>query len=67
MNEVVDHFKSVLLTRQSKSVENAGFITINSDSGTVIKTYTQKKIGFSYFYGKRKVLDDGVSTTHLDI
>ena len=30
-------------------------------------TYTQTKKGLEYFYAKRRVLDDGVSTTHLDI
>ena len=44
-------------------VENAGFIRDDLE----IKTYTQKKKGLSYFYCKRKVLSDGVSTTHLDL
>ena len=44
-------------------VTNAGFIR----TGTDIKTYEQTKTGLSYFYAKRKVLADGVSTTHLDI
>ncbi len=35
--------------------------------GLDIKTYTQKKVGFRYFYAKRQVLSDGISTTHLDI
>ena len=48
----------------SKKVENAGFI--RGKDGT-IKTYTQIKVGMSYVYMKRKVLDDGVSTTHLDL
>jgi hypothetical protein len=32
-----------------------------------IHTYKQKRDGLSYFYGKRKVSEDGVSTTPLDI
>ena len=48
---------------QSHTVENAGFIR----EGTDILTYTQRKKGLNYFYAKRIVLDDGVSTTHLDI
>ena len=44
-------------------IENAGFIRDGLDT----KTYTQIKKGLGYFYGKRKVLADGVSTTHLDI
>jgi len=30
-------------------------------------TYTQTRTGLSYFYGKRKVLDDGVSTAPTDL
>jgi hypothetical protein len=45
------------------TVTNAGFIR----DGTDIKTYTQTKAGLGYFYAKRKVLADGVTTTHLDI
>ena len=32
-----------------------------------IFTYSQEKIGFNYFYCKRKVLRDGISTVPLDI
>ena len=45
------------------TVENAGFIRDGLDT----RTYTQTKKGLNYFYIKRKVLSDGVSTTHLDI
>ena len=44
-------------------IENAGFIM----DGLETRTYTQVKKGLNYFYCKRKVLADGVSTTHLDI
>ena len=37
------------------------------DKDGVINTYTQYKQGMSFFYGKRKVLEDNVSTTHLNI
>ena len=60
----VDPFKNVLNTKEPHRVENAGFIRFKDG---VIKTYTQAKTGMGYFYAKRKVLDDGVSTTHLDI
>ena len=53
----------VLNTQQPHSVENAGFIKDSRDT----KTYTQKKVGMGYFYAKRKFLEDGVTTTHLDI
>ena len=44
-------------------VENAGFIRDGLDT----RTYTQTKKGLNYFYCKRKVLSDGIHTTHLDI
>ena len=50
--------------RQHHEVENAGF---TRDNRRTIKTYTQTKKGLGYFYEKRKVKLDGVSTTHLDI
>ena len=56
-------FETVLKSQQPAFFENAGFIR----DGTETKTYVQIKKGLSYFYGKRKVLSDGVSTTHLDI
>ena len=34
---------------------------------TAMFTYSQDKIGFNYFYCKRKVLEDGISTRPLDI
>ena len=49
--------------RHQHFVENAGFIIDGLDT----KTYTQTKKGLNYFYCKRKVLADGVSTVHLDI
>ena len=54
----------VLKSKKPHMVENAGFIR---GKDGIIKTYTQMKSGMGYFYAKRKVLDDGVSTTHLDI
>ena len=64
-NEVTkSHMLNVLDTKQPHNVENAGFI---KDSQGTIKTYTQEKRGLGYFYAKRKVLEDGISTTHLDI
>ena len=59
-----EHFRGVLETKKPHKVENAGFIR---GKDGVIQTYTQVKTGMGYFYAKRKVLDDGVSTTHLDI
>ena len=58
-----EHFEEILKSQQPAFFENAGFIR----DGVKTKTYTQTKKGLSYFYAKRKVLSDGVSTTHLDI
>ena len=59
-----EHFLDVLTTKEPKMVENAGFIR-NKEG--IIQTYTQYKKGMTFFYAKRKVLPDNVSTTHLDI
>ena len=58
-----DHFLSVLETRQSTMNTNKGFVMKNNE----MVTYAMTKEGLSYFYCKRKVLDDGMSTTYLDI
>ena len=64
-NEVLkSHFLNVIQTQNPCNFENAGFV---KDSEGTIKTYTQEKKGLSYFYAKRKVLSDGVTTTHLNI
>jgi hypothetical protein len=53
----------VLLTKQSGSGTNRGFRVIDNK----MYTYLKERAGFSYFYPKRKVLADGVSTIPLDI
>ena len=58
-----EHFLSVLMTQIPEMVINSGFIKDN----LIIKTYIQKKQGLGFFYAKRKVLPDGIRTTHLDI
>ena len=58
-----DKFLHVLLTKQNSSGVNRGFRVVNN----TMYTYEQVKDAFSYFYPKRKVLADGVSTTPLDI
>ena len=64
-NELLkEHFLDVFNTQKPHSIENAGFV---KDSRGTIKTYTQKKVGMGCFYAERKVLEDGVTTTHLDI
>ena len=58
-----DKYLNVLLTQRPSSGVNRGFRTVNN----TMYTYNQVRDGFSYFYPKRKVLDDGVSTQPLDI
>lgn len=56
-------FRSVLKTQKKCSGENMGFKVRNNG----VCTYRQMRNGFTYFYCKRKVLSDGVSTQPLDI
>ena len=58
-----DKFLHVLLTKQNSSGVNRGFRVVNN----TMYTYEQVRDAFSYFYPKRNVLADGVSTTPLDI
>ena len=64
-NELVrEDFLSIIENpRQEHLVENAGFIR----DGLHTRTYIQIKKGLNYFYAKREILADGVSTTHLTI
>ena len=64
-NELIKQDFLEMIENPSKehTVQNAGFIR----EGTDILTYTQNKKGLNYFYAKRIVLEDGVSTTHLNI
>ena len=56
-------FKNVLLRKRPEIVENRGIRA----KGTSMYTYKQSKVGFNYFYVKRKVSEDSVSTSPLDI
>ena len=56
-------FENTLNSRTIISANNMGFRLKNNN----IFTYSQEKIGFNYFYCKRKVLEDGISTEPLDI
>ena len=56
-------YLDVLTNRVSGSGQNRGFRTV----GSTMYTYSQNRHGLSYFYPKRKVLEDGVTTTYLDI
>jgi hypothetical protein len=56
-------FRQVLKTRRPGSGNNTGFRARNN----TVYTYTQERSGFSYFYCKRRVLDDGRTTVPLDL
>ena len=58
-----DKYLDVILSKRSGSGVNRGFRVMNNK----MCTYIQVKNAFSYFYPKRKVLEDGVSTIPLDI
>ena len=58
-----DMYLDVLKTGVSKTFCNRGII---SKDGKML-TYEMVKNGLSYFYGKRKVLPDGISTVPLDL
>lgn len=58
-----EHFLSVLNSKQPVRCTNKGFIMKNN----TVLTYRMEKDGLSYLYCKRKVLNDGISTTYLDI
>ena len=61
--EPLSIYKNVLLNKQPSGGENSGF---RAKDNTVF-TYNQQKGGFPYFYAKREVLDDGVSTRPLTL
>ena len=56
-------FLDVLKDKKSKSGENRGFRVVQNH----MFTYNQIKDGLSYFYPKRKVMSDGISTKPLDV
>ena len=58
-----DKYLNVLLTKQNSSSVNRFFRVVNN----TMYTSTQVRDAFSHFYPKHKVLQDGVSTTPLDI
>jgi len=58
-----EHFRSVLNSKKAVSATNRGFILKDNK----MLSYKMERAGLSYFYCKRKVLADGMSTTYLDI
>ena len=59
----MDIYRQVLNSKKSSSGTNRGFRAKNN----TVYTYEQVRTGFSYFYCKRLILPDGVSTTSLDL
>ena len=58
-----DRFHNVLFNNVKDMCINKGFRVINNE----MITYLQHKTGLSYYYDKRQVLPDGVSTIPLNI
>ncbi|XP_072022325.1 uncharacterized protein [Amphiura filiformis] len=58
-----EKYLHVLTERKAGSATNRGFRVKENQ----ILTYEQIRDAFTYFYPKRKVLDDGITTTYLDI
>ena len=58
-----DAFLAVLTNRRSASGVNRGFRVRDSS----VMTYVQGRAALTYFYGKRKVLADGISTAPLEV
>ena len=58
-----DTFLAVLTNRRNGSGVNRGFRVRDSS----VMTYIQEKAALTYFYGKRKVLADGLSTAPLEL
>jgi len=58
-----DRFHNVLFNDVKDMCKNKGFRVINNE----MITYIQHKKGLSYYYDKRQVLPDGVSTIPLNI
>ena len=56
-------YKSVLETQVGREKQNVGFGIKNNS----VFTYTQRRLGFTYFYCKREVLEDGINTKPLDL
>ena len=58
-------FNKVITQKVSISATNKGF-RVDKTTQSII-TYEQTKTGISFYYDKRKVLEDGINTVPLDI
>lgn len=59
----METYKSVLDTKSTEVGLNRGFLMRDNN----IFSYNQVRNGITYFYCKRKVLEDGIHTKTLDI
>ena len=57
-----EHYLSVLRGKSSVSGVNKGFVKKNGK----MRTYQQVRSGLTYFYAKRMVHEDGVTTSNLE-
>ncbi|XP_072172959.1 uncharacterized protein [Diadema setosum] len=62
-NITFEKYKRVLQDRTTDSAINRGFRVKDNH----ILTYKQERSVFTFFYPKRKVAEDGINTTYLDI
>ena len=77
LNLIIDwlrNTKKQLLNPMSKFLQTLNKKDVNSSinvgfrlRGSSIFTYSQEQIGFNYFYCKRAVQNDSVSTSPLDV
>lgn len=58
-------FEGVIRGKTTLQATNKGFRVDRISKS--IKTYEQVKIGLNYYYDKRRVLEDGISTVPLDL
>ena len=64
MNKLTkDSYTEVLFSKQSMRGTNNGFLKTKDG----VYTYSQLKTGLTYFYAKRRVLPDGVSTENIEL
>ena len=63
LRDVFETYLNVLQQRESHGATNVGFRSHNN----TMYTYSQFRNGLSYYYCKRKVCPDGVTTEPLDI
>ena len=63
VSDPVKIMSTVLQNQISQSGINKGFRAKNN----TMYTYTQKRVGFNYFYCKQQVQDDGIHTAPLNL